>query len=374
MSKKKILEVTEREINSTENSSPNLIYKEKLFLSQEPEIYNLTHGSYEGVTKRNMNKFKVKYIEDILERKEYMNEYINNIKLYKLFLDYDENLLNSSDCKKIIMDYIKTKGLVIIENMVKICYKSDGSKKYHFVIPSYCATVEEQKKFWEGIQLKYDPSVYRKHGWFRLPNQMKPEANGKPSEESYYIPLEDAKLDDFILGKLDFYTTEIPKQDVKTCKASFHEKEQSSFDVKKVKTKLCEAISAKEEITISKDEHYSKRIEKYRTILSGLNDIRTDEYDDWIKVGMILKNELGDSGYDLWYDFSRRSKKFKGNTETIKKWDTFNETKEVKLGEGTLLMMKILQNIPIMPMSDITVIQPVDALILTTQIALVSQM
>jgi len=48
------------------------------------------------------------------------------------------------------------------------------------------------------------------------------------------------------------------------------------------------------------------------------------DYIEWIKVGMALKNELGESGFSIWDRWSSGGTKYKGQKETNYRWSTFN--------------------------------------------------
>jgi P4 family phage/plasmid primase-like protien len=302
--------IKKKDVNDA--TAPIIVEKKK----QEPEIYNLLHGSYKGITKRNMFQYRVKYVSNLLENREFMNEYMNEEYKYKLFLDYDDNKLDIEECKKIILEHLLNKGLKIKEGMIKVCYKSDGSKKYHFVIPEYSGGVKEQKILWEGLKLKYDVSVYKKCGWFRLPNQKKPEANGKKIEEAYYIPLETAKLDDFILGKLEDFTKELP---------AMGKEELLDKEVIKKEELMYKKVITKEEI------------ERIKKILDGLNETRSRERKEWIKIGMICKNLLGEDGLEVWDNFSRKCKEKYKMSDVIYQWNSFKENGELQ--EGSLMKM-----------------------------------
>lgn len=89
----------------------------------------------------------------------------------------------------------------------------------------------------------------------------------------------------------------------------------------------------------------SKEIEEYELILKSLSKNRVEEYDNWLKIGMILKTELGyNTGYKLWNKWSKLSEKY---DESImdRKWESF------KLNGGltsmTLLMYLREDNIDI---------------------------
>ena len=77
-------------------------------------------------------------------------------------------------------------------------------------------------------------------------------------------------------------------------------------------------------------------------ILSQLSPSRSDNYDDWLKIGMILKNE--NYPVSLWDTFSQKSNKYCGSFEIQQKWDSFNST---GLKIGTLFKMLKEDNYPV---------------------------
>ena len=67
----------------------------------------------------------------------------------------------------------------------------------------------------------------------------------------------------------------------------------------------------------------------------ALSYVSSDKYDTWIKVGMVLKDELGEDGLALWDNWSQTSDKY-DPTDTIFKWGSF---KGQGLTAGTLFKM-----------------------------------
>ncbi len=55
-----------------------------------------------------------------------------------------------------------------------------------------------------------------------------------------------------------------------------------------------------------------------------LQYIGADDYQNWIKVGMGLKSEFGDSGLQLWDKWSQSSEKYNA-AEIPKKWESFRD-------------------------------------------------
>lgn len=68
--------------------------------------------------------------------------------------------------------------------------------------------------------------------------------------------------------------------------------------------------------------------------------ISPDDYNIWITVGMILKQHLGDSGFDLYDAWSARSDKYVGADDVYSHWKSFKEkdvTIENAVTYGTLI-------------------------------------
>jgi hypothetical protein len=58
-------------------------------------------------------------------------------------------------------------------------------------------------------------------------------------------------------------------------------------------------------------------------IAQALEHIPADDYHLWVKIGMALKDELGERDYTLWDAWSATSTKYAGSAETSKKWQSF---------------------------------------------------
>lgn len=73
------------------------------------------------------------------------------------------------------------------------------------------------------------------------------------------------------------------------------------------------------------------RAETVALVEEALEHVSPDEYNDWIRVGMACKADLGSAGYIVWDAWSARSPKYAGADDTAKRWESF-EPKEVNVG------------------------------------------
>ena len=92
----------------------------------------------------------------------------------------------------------------------------------------------------------------------------------------------------------------------------------------------------KEEKKEEKKELTLFEFEKLKKTVMNLSDKRATNYDDWVKVGMAIKNEtLGkytNEGRNLWIEFSKKcNEKFDENS-CLEKWYSFNEDGSLTMG------------------------------------------
>ena len=73
-------------------------------------------------------------------------------------------------------------------------------------------------------------------------------------------------------------------------------------------------------------------------IINMFSEKRYNEYNHWITVGMVLKNEFGDLGFDTFDYFSAKSPKYQGLTTTKAKYTTLKYDLEHGMTCATLFM------------------------------------
>ncbi|MCK4871072.1 MAG: PriCT-2 domain-containing protein [Gammaproteobacteria bacterium] len=74
-------------------------------------------------------------------------------------------------------------------------------------------------------------------------------------------------------------------------------------------------------------------------VADALRFCRADDRDEWIQMGMAIRAEFGDSGFDVWHDWSKSSKDYKSSS-ALASWKSF---KKSGISIGTLID-KSLQN------------------------------
>ena len=78
--------------------------------------------------------------------------------------------------------------------------------------------------------------------------------------------------------------------------------------------------------SIEDEEEYVEMIvdtDLLSTVLSKLKKERFESYDSWIRIGFIVFNELGSSGFDIWHSFSKRASNYTSEKDCRYHWNTF---------------------------------------------------
>jgi hypothetical protein len=90
-----------------------------------------------------------------------------------------------------------------------------------------------------------------------------------------------------------------------------------------LKTKNSKNINKK--INYQSDKQYNYNIKIIKQYVDLISDTRSDDYCDWLKVGMSIYNcNSSDEGFNLWDSWSKKSDKYDHDVN-IWKWSTFNQ-------------------------------------------------
>lgn len=121
------------------------------------------------------------------------------------------------------------------------------------------------------------------------------------------------------------------KQDVHPVPSEFLDAIEKHLSIKnKMKRKNSQPV-------VSSMDYKSDKKDLFKT-LKNLDANRADNYQDWIRVAMALKNSFGDTYKNLFHSFSKRSDKY--DEDTVNKyWDGLNEPEGRRLTIGTLYDM-----------------------------------
>lgn len=245
-------------------------------------------------------------VASILKRLEKNKGYhlkINPDKPCKFYGDFD----HCSDPKE-FFEFLSIFHKLIGVKKEDISYTESKNNKgewsYHYVIPSLETTPSDLKYFFETKCKDYftkfkdsyqlDTGVYG-NVLFRLPNQTN-------KNKLNVHEIKQGKMIDFIV------------EDVEDCDARIKYANKEVAPKSPVKPTIKTA-----------DEDILKHSE------ICLECIDYNDYNDWTKTGMILKNILPDEGFDLWLEFSSQYSKFKKD-ECVTKWNSYKNDGGLNLG------------------------------------------
>lgn len=93
-------------------------------------------------------------------------------------------------------------------------------------------------------------------------------------------------------------------------------------------------------IGVKNNAENTNKINEIKNLIYQLPKNYCDDYDEWIKIGFIVKNELGIDGFDLFDNWSKQSLKY--NEEDIKK--KYNSFEHKSDGLTIATLYKILNN------------------------------
>jgi phage/plasmid-associated DNA primase len=280
-----------------------------------------------------------------LENDKYYHFRVHNNTQYVLFGDIDGYSKGIDKFIDFFINFMKNYySLNIDKKNIKYTENIKKFGSYHFSVPNYYATTEKQKEiitnflnihkdeFCVDGKKIIDSSIYSEH-WFRCPNQSKGNYNKDGSKHiiSY------GNMKDFIIDNIPNKSKSINDIQFKNKQEIIEKNKQEIIEknkqeiIEKNKQEIIE--KNKQEIIEKNNKNDDKKnntniqlIEKFINILSSnyYND-----YDDWIKVGMILKylsykNHV--DFFELFNNFSKKSLKYNEN-DVKKYWDNLKAQK-----------------------------------------------
>ena len=287
------------------------------------KIYSVK--KYSGMTNNDINAVKKEYtIKRILEKIEDDNGYhirIDPEKNYIFFGDVDGHLKKIKDFSEFLVQFFKNKySLNIFEEDIKFTKNESKVGSYHYSIPSLFCSCKKMKEIVGNMKTEYekiynkdkviDTSIYSKH-WFRLPNQYKEGIVGT----EHLIVRGDL---------IDFFPEYIPEN-------------STSIENNKYIGKELYINQIEKEQTIDIDKIQKGKFERYeiKKLVNMLSDKRLNDYNNWLNVGMCLKN-INSDYLEIWDRWSEKGKEY-DETCCEKKWKTFNKDSDKKLGMGSLI-------------------------------------
>ena len=272
------------------------------------------------------NELKEIYNDTIpsLEKDNGYHERLYKGNQYKFFLDIEVEGLKIETIKSSLLDFFTNKLNLKLEDK-DIKYTTNDKKfnkcgSYHITIPKFYSELENLSLVVEEIKNLYnyeiDKSVYGNKRWFRLPNQCMRE---KKNITKHAHIIQNGKIKDFVLQHID------KSNSINLKKYFFEYKPKEEPKPKEKKTK--------KQVEIITTTSTPSNIEDLDVLLNGLSTEWTDDYKNWIDLGLLLYN-IG-STVDKYIEISQKSKKYRDG-DCKKKWASFNMNAGKKLNINSL--------------------------------------
>ena len=283
---------------------------------------------YSNWNEKKINAVEKEYsIDKILEKIENDCGYhirIDHAKKYTFFGDVDGHIQKFKDFANFLIEFLKNKyNIDIIEEDIKFTTNESKKGSYHYSIPSIYCGCKKLKEIVGNMKIEYnkiyndtkviDTTIYSTH-WFRLPNQTK---EGVDNTEHLIV------RGDLI----DFFPEHIPKKSISI--------EEKKYICKELALLPKNNKEITPNIDISKLQKGKFEKNEIKKLINMLDKKRLNNYQDWLNVGICLKN-INSDYLELWDRWSEKGEKYDESC-CEKKWKTFNKDSDKKLGIGSLI-------------------------------------
>jgi phage/plasmid-associated DNA primase len=223
-------------------------------------------------------------------------------------------------------------------------YKEDNpeGKSYHYTVKGLYGKNKDIGELLKKFKKNYnygseiDTSIYGDK-WWRLPNQTKGKKNKNDEVEGTEHKIIKGVLEDFIVTYVEegSIKVEYKKVDKKTQRAinphevpgltskdnkneySISDNVSDVSDLTSLYSYSVSGITCAEDVDASRSEDVFKRF-----IEECYKEDRYNNYDEWIKIGIALKNTYNNGkGFELFHTFSKKSKKYVCEEDVKTYWE-----------------------------------------------------
>lgn len=266
---------------------------------------------------------------------------INPNENYKFFGDCDNYKKSFNDFSHILINFFKNGyGLTIKKSDISFTENKSKKGSYHYVIPKYYASCKKIKEMhmnllkenesefiYKGenkIEKVVDTTIYSNH-WFRCPNQ------SKESKKNTKHLIVNGDMKDFILEYIESKSI---------CLDNISYINDKKIDKKGIKNKNStkKIFDVKNSIEIIKlqidDDKSNKKLQFianvewdiiYKFFDQCYKKERFETYENWLNVGLGIKNRYGAHGFELFQYFSNKAMNPDSEEKLRKKYDSFKD-------------------------------------------------
>jgi phage/plasmid-associated DNA primase len=300
----------------------------------ELKIYSLKTYS---IKKEDFEKVSVDFetIDEIVEELKFDKSYhfrVKNKKKYIFFGDLDGFTKGIDKFKNILISFFKEKyNLNLSEKEIFFTENDKNKNSFHYSIPKWNLTTENLKVIHQNLLNDYidyfisnedgkikhilDTSIYSDH-WFRCPEQT------KSNKQEGIHKIIHGTMKDFVIEYIPENSQNIDHINYINTNLNANDCGEQNKKIKNQNT-----YENFDNNIINKDKN--KELKFIDSLLKILNADYYDDYNEWYKIGMILKKkekEIQVSLFDLFDNFSKKSKKY-NYSEVKKYWDGFDASK-----------------------------------------------
>jgi phage/plasmid-associated DNA primase len=329
--------------NATNTSTSTLELEKKIY-----KIYSIEN--YKGKTKEFINEeydeCELKEVIKLLQKDEGYHFRIKKNNYYTFFGDCD--YYKDNEPKKffnLLISFLdKYYNIKISLNDISYTVNESKVGSYHYSIPKYYCSTNKLKEIHEQffnhhkeifsyyddkkkLNKVVDCGIY-KDSWFRYPNQTK---EGIKNTEHI---IKNGIIKDFIVEYINKDSICIENYNYINKNNKINKKEENNKNIEiKEESKNIKNIQIKKNNFNTDDTEINKFTNKfyfkdeYKILIKLFDEClkqeRFDTYDDWIIIGMALKNSYGINGFEIFDYISSKSNKYKGKQDIQKYFDSF---------------------------------------------------
>ena len=339
------------------------------------EIYNIDMYSKSCDTFILNNKIIVndkKELCKMLNTKKGYHFRIHKNTQYIFFGDIDNYTKNIECFINILQEFMKeTYDLVFTMEDFKYTQNNENKNSYHYSIPKFNASTEKLKEIHELLLKKYhdeftyvsknntikkivDTSIFSEH-WYRCPNQKK---GTSIDDKSMHIIVK-GTMKDFIITNIPVKSVNINNILQKNIKSDIIVTQNKKKYINVDEDDLMVVSGKNEDQSIITSSNEPKKIALTMTMTQPIiykkmfdecyKQERFDLYENWISVGMAIKNTFSDdpTAFDLFDYFSAKGNNYEGTAKTKQKFTTLIKKKtNKKYTVATIYYYAITDNKP----------------------------
>jgi hypothetical protein len=316
--------------------------------------YSLSSSDFDN----HMEEFTLDEVIEQLSCDFFYHFRIHHATQYVFFGDLDNYPNQIENFINILHSFLKDKYNLDFdrENDFKYTQNTGKQGSYHYSIPIWNLSTEKLKEIHLELIKKYpsefivklnkketycvDTTIYSEH-WFRLPNQSKGDGTTNAVHKIIFGNMEDFVIDYIPPNSQDINNIQLISNTLKTLQTS------TSYETS---VKVIPHSNSTQEKTLQNTENLLSQAISKSEIYKNLFDecflpIRFSGYENWMKVGMAIKNTISnqEDALQLYLYFSSKGDNYDGVENTTKKYNSY-KVRDTGYGIGTIYKMALEDN------------------------------